>query len=77
MDLIKTKRKLIEAIESTEDENLLMELLDRVEQRDIISLSNEQKAILQERIMRVEEGKATYSNAHDEADKIKKKLDEL
>lgn len=78
MDLLQTKRKLIDTIQSTRDETLLVELLDVVEQHDmVINLSDEQKTILKERINRVEEGNTTYHNAREEAEKIKKKLNEL
>lgn len=78
MDLLKTKRKLIDTIQSTSDETLLVELMDVVEHHDVpVYLTDEQKAILTERINRVEEGKATYYNAREEAAKIKKKLNEL
>ena len=78
MDFLQTKRKLIDTIQTTHDESLLVELMDVVEQHPVvINLSEKQKAILQERISRVEEGDATYYNAREEAAKIKKKLDEL
>ncbi len=78
MDLLQTKRKLIDTIQATRDETLLVELMDVVEHHDVVvNLSDEQRAILSERINRVEEGNATYYNAREEAEKIKKKLNEL
>ncbi len=78
MDLLETKRKLIDTIQATRDETLLVELMDVLEHHDVVvSLTAEQMTMLKERINRVEEGRVTYYNAREEAEKIKKKLDEL
>ena len=78
MNLLETKRKLIDTIEATSDETLLVELMDVLQHHDnIVRLTEEQNTMLKERINRVEEGRATYYNAREEADKIKKNLNEL
>ncbi len=78
MNLLETKRKLIDTIEATRDETLLVELMDVLQHHDAtVSLTEEQNTILKERINRVEEGRATYYNAREEAEKIKKNLSEL
>ena len=72
MDLSKTKEKLISAIQSSNDEVLLVELLDVVEQYDVItSLSDEQLRILKERIIKEETGKSVYHDAREVIEQIK------
>ncbi|GDX51770.1 hypothetical protein LBMAG27_08170 [Bacteroidota bacterium] len=78
MDLPLIKKKLIEKIQSSNDEILIVELLDMVEQHNVVAgLSAEQRQALSERISRVEEGNAVYLNAKEEAEKLRKKLNDL
>lgn len=78
MDLLQAKHKLIHRIESTSDEILLLELMGVVENYDVVmNLSDEHHALLKERIKRIEEGDADYFNASEEAEKIKKELNDL
>ena len=75
MNLPLIKKKLIEKIQSSNDEILIVELLDMVEQHNVVAgLSAEQRSALSERISRVEEGNAVYLNAKEEAEKLRKKL---
>ncbi len=75
MDLTKTKEKLIETIQSSNDEVLLVELLDIVEQHDVTtSLPEEQLRILKERILKEETGKSVYRDAREVVQEIKMKL---
>lgn len=68
MNLPLIKQKLIEKIQSTNDEVLIVELFDMVEQHDIVvPLSQAQNHILKERIKKVEEGKGVFYNAKEEA----------
>lgn len=78
MDLPNTKRKLIDRIEATADELLLNELLEVLVQHDAAThLSEDQTSKLRARIDKVEEGRAIYTNAKEEALKIKQNLNEI
>ena len=78
MDLPLIKKKLIERIEASNDEVLIIELLDMVQQHNMVTnLSTEQRQTLSDRINRVEEGNVAYLNAREEAEKLKKKLNDL
>jgi hypothetical protein len=72
MDLTKTKEKIISAIQSSDDEVLLVELLDVVEQYNVMtSLSDEQLKVLKERILKEESGKGVYRDAREVIEQIK------
>ena len=78
MDLPLIKKKLIEKIQSSNNEVLIVELLDMVEQQNVVAgLSAEQQKAISDRISRVEEGNAVYLNAKEEAEKLKSKLNGL
>lgn len=75
MSLLQQKKKLLAKIESINDDLLIAELMGIIESHNAAKeFSASQKSLLQERISKVEEGEAFYTNAKEEAEKIKKKL---
>ena len=78
MTPLQQKKKLLAKIESINDDLLIAELLGLIEQHQVVKdLSEQQKRLLKERISLVEEGEATYTNAKQALENIKKKLRDL
>ncbi len=75
MDITKTKEKLIHKIQSSNDEVLLIELLDVLEQHDVVvTLNEEQQQQLDRAIQKEKEGKGEYVDAREFIQQLKNKL---
>lgn len=78
MDINKAKQKLIDMINSSNDEVLLVELLDVVKHHDVVAgFSDEQQIILKQRMANEKAGKGIYEDARKAVQDIKSKLKDV
>lgn len=75
MDIVKTKEKLIHKIQTSNDEVLLIELLDVLEQHDVVlTLNDEQQQRLERAMQKEIAGKGEYQDAREFVQQMKDKL---